>query len=134
MIIRFATLSDTIHVVRSLQNKKIEYNTVEQAKSDIEQKRLLVAVIDNKIVGSIAIVPEPAYSYTALKRLCVYNKKYRGRGIANQLITTATNLTPGPVGATPWANNPATIHLFEKNGFVYQYTFLEKYQFYLKNS
>ena len=134
MIIRFATPSDTIHIVRSLQNKKIEYNTVEQAKNDIKQNRLLIAIIDNKIVGSIAIVPEPVYSYTALKRLCVYNKKYCGKGIANQLIATAASLTPGPVGATPWVSNPATIHLFEKNGFVYQYTFLEKYQFYLKNS
>ena len=134
MIIRFATPSDTIHIIRSLQNKKIEYNTVKQAKNDIEQNRLLIAIIDDKIVGSVAIVPELIYSYTVLKRLCVYNKKYRGKGIANQLIITAMSLTSGPVGATPWANNSTTIHLLEKNGFIYQYTFLEKYQFYLKNS
>ena len=134
MTIRFATANDKIHIIRSLQNKKIEYNTTAQAKTDIENGRLLIAVIDNKIVGSLAIVPEPSYSYTALKRLCVYNKKYRGKGIANQLIATASTFVSGPVGATPWANNPATIHLFEKNGFTYQYTFLENYNFYLKKS
>ena len=134
MTIRFATANDKIHIIRSLQNKKIEYNTTAQAKTDIENGRLLIAIIGNKIVGSLAIVPEPAYHYTALKRLCVYNNKYRGRGIANELIATASALVSGPVGATPWANNPATIHLFEKNGFSYQYTFLENYKFYLKTS
>ena len=134
MIIRYATTADKIHIIRSLQNKKIAYNTTAQAKEDIEKGRLLIAIINEKIVGSLAIVPEPAHRYTALKRLCVYNKKYRGRGIANELITTASALISGPVGATPWANNPATIHLFEKNGFTYQYTFLENYKFYLKTS
>ena len=134
MIIRYATSADKIHIIRSLQNKKIAYNTTAQAKTDIENGRLLIAIIDDKIVGSLAIVPEPAHHYTALKRLCVYNKKYRGRGIANELIATASALVSGPVGATPWANNPATIHLFEKNGFSYQYTFLENYKFYLKTS
>ena len=134
MTIRYATHADKIHIIRSLQNKKIAYNTTVQAKTDIEKGRLLVAILDDKIVGSLAIVPEPAHNYTALKRLCIYNKKYCGKGIANQLIATASALVSGPIGATPWASNPATIHLFEKNGFTYQYTFLENYKFYLKTS
>ena len=134
MDIRYAGAADTIHVVRSLQNKNIAYNTTEQAKEDIAAGRLLVAEIDGRLVGSIAIVPEPNYNYTALKRLCVYNKKDHGKGIANELIKTAASLVNGPVGGTPWTTNPITTHLFEKNGFIYQYTFAEKYQFFLKNS
>jgi len=134
MEIRYATAADAIHVIRSLQNKNIAYNTTAQAKEDITNGRLLVAEIDGRLVGSIAIVPEPNYNYTALKRLCVYNKKDHGKGIANELIKTAAALVDGPVGGTPWNTNPVTTHLFEKNGFVYQYTFSEKYQFFLKNS
>lgn len=131
MEIRFATAADTIHVMRSLQNKHIDYNTPAQAKNDIALGRLIVAVDGNKIVGSIAIVPEEEYQYTAIKRMCVYNKKYRGRGIAKALMEYVCALDLGTIGATPW-DNPATIHLLEKFGFKYQYTFMEHYNFYKK--
>jgi len=131
MEIRKATANDLIHIIRSLQNKDIEYNTTFHAKEDIMNNRLFVAIIDDKIVGSCAIVEETEYNYTAIKRVCVYNKKNCGKGIASALIGYICGLGIDNLGATPW-NNPSMIRVFEKYGFTYQYTFMENYRFYLK--
>ena len=133
MEIRKATATDLVHVIRSLQNKGIDYNTTAQAKADILNNRLFVAIINGKIVGSCAIVEETAYNYTAIKRVCVYNKKNCGKGIASALVAYICGLDLGNLGATPW-NNPGMIRVFEKYGFRYQYTFLENYNFYLKTA
>ena len=133
MEIRKATREDLIHVVRSLQNKGIDYNTTAQAKTDILNNRLYVVVDNNKIIGSCALVEETEYNYTAIKRVCIYNKKNCGKGIASMLIKYICELGIENLGATPW-NNQGMIRVFEKCGFTYQYTFLENYNFYLKTA
>lgn len=133
MEIRKATEKDLIHIVRSLQNKGIDYNTTKQAKEDLRLNRLFVAVDNEKVIGSCAVVPEEKHGYTAIKRLCIYNKKNCGKGIASQLIKYICALDYERLGATPW-DNPPVIKLLEKNGFKYQYTFLEKYNFYLREN
>ena len=40
----------------------------------------------------------------------------------------------GEYGATPWNDNPAMCHIFEKCGFEYQYTFKTFYRFYKKSA
>ena len=134
MEIRFATLEDTLSIVRSLQNKHINYNTPAMVKEDIKNHRLVIAIDNNKIVGQIALVYEPNYAYTSLKRLCVYNNKNRGKGIASALVQFVCETVNTPLGASPWTENTACINLFKKFGFKYQYTYLENYNFYLKNA
>lgn len=134
MEIRFATLEDTLSIVRSLQNKHIDYNTPAMVKEDIKNHRLVIAIDNNKIVGQIALVYEQNYSYTSLKRLCVYNNKNKGKGIASALVQFACETVRTPLGASPWTENTACINLFKKFGFKYQYTYLENYNFYLKNA
>jgi len=134
MIVRFASNKDTLSVIRSIQNKRMDYNTTAQAKQDISLGRLVVVEENGKLLGSCAIVKETKRGYTAIKRVCVYSKKSQGKGVAQALISFVCSLDLGTLGATPWNDNPAMCHIFQKFGFVYQYTFLEYYDFYKKSA
>ena len=134
MIIRFATINDTLHIIRAIQNKKMDYNTTNDIKNDIKNGNLIIAIDNEKILASMAIVYKPHRRYFALMRMCVYNKMSKGKGIASALVDYALSLNLGNYGGTPWDDNPAMIHILEKRGFKYQYTFQEHYKFYLKNA
>lgn len=130
MEIRYATNADTIHIIRAIQNKKMDYNTTNDVKEDISNNRLLIATENGKVLASMAIVYKPHRGYHALMRMCVYSKKSKGKGIAGKLVDYALSLNLGVYGGTPWADNPAMCHILEKRGFKYQYTFKENYKFY----
>lgn len=134
MEIRYATKNDQLSIVRALQNKHMDYNTTADAKKDIAAGRLIVAVENGKILGSVAVVYKAHRGYYAIMRMCVYSKKSKGKGVASALIDFVIALDLGEYGATPWNDNPAMIHIFVKRGFVYQYTFKKNYDFYKKNS
>ena len=130
MEIRYATDKDLIHIIRAIQNKKLEYNTPTHIKEDIKNNRLIIAVDNNKILGQVALVPKDEFNYIGVCRVCVYSKKNMGKGIASALLEYVCNLGIENLGATPWDTNPSMCHLFEKFDFKYQYTFLEHYCFY----
>lgn len=117
MTIRYATFNDTIHIIRAIQNKHFNYNTPSNVREDISANRLIVAEENGKLLGSVAIVYKPHRSYYAIMRLCVYSKQNAGKGIASALIDFILNLALGTYGATPWNDNPAMCHIFEKRGF-----------------
>lgn len=130
MIVRLANKSDYRGVARSLANKNISYISSIHAKNDIENNRLFVMEENGKAIAQCALVYEPLYNYYAIKRLVVYNKKNCGRGIAQQFISFFCAMDLPALGCTPWADNVAMKKLLERNGFVYQYTFMDNYQFY----
>lgn len=130
MTIRIANKSDYKGVARSLANKNISYISSAHAKNDIENNRLFVMEENGKAIAQCALVYEPLYDYYAIKRLVVYNKKNCGRGIAQQFISFFCAMDLPALGCTPWADNVVMKKLLEKNGFVYQYTFMDNYQFY----
>lgn len=132
MTIRFANKNDTIRIIRSIQNKHMDYNTPAHVKADIAAGRLVVIEENGKLLGSCAIVKEEAWDYTAIKRVCVYSSKSRGKGVAQNLIGFVCSLGLGTLGATPWNDNPTMCHIFQKFGFEYQYTFQQYYEFYLR--
>ena len=134
MTIRYATFNDTIRIIRAIQNKHFNYNTPLNVHEDISAGRLIVAEENGKLLGSVAIVYKPHRGYYAIMRLCVYSKQNAGKGIASALIDFILGLALGTYGATPWNDNPAMCHIFEKRGFIYQYTFKEKYRFYKKGA
>lgn len=133
MIIRFATEKDKLSAIRSLQKNQTNYNTVAQLKEDISLNRLIVAENNGKLLAKCALVEETSYNYMAIKRLCVFSKKSKGKGIASALIKYVISLNLGVLGATPWADNEITRHILEKNGFEFQYTFLDNYCFYKRD-
>ena len=133
MTIRYATQADQIHIIRSIQNKHMDFNTVEDVKNDIACGNLIVAEDQGKLLGSIVVKYKPHRNYYAIMRGCVYNKKNYGKRIISTLIDYVLALNLGTYGATPWNDNPAIIKVFQKRGFQYQYTFNEKYDFYKKN-
>lgn len=134
MTIRYATRQDTIRIIRAIQNKHMDYNTTADVREDVEAGRLIVAEENGKLLGSVAVFYKPHRGYHAITRMCVYSKKSRGKGVASALIDYILSLGLGTLGATPWNDNPAMVHIFEKRGFVYQYTFKKNYKFYKKNA
>lgn len=130
MQIRFANENDKLSAIRSLQRNQTPFCTTAQLKEDLSLGRLIVAEENGKLLGSCAIVKEDNWDYTAIKRLIVYSKKSRGKGIADKLIKYVISLNLGVIGGTPWRDNAITRHLFEKNGFEFQYIFMENYCFY----
>lgn len=134
MTIRKATDEDLLYIIEEIKNKAMDYNTAEDVKNDIANNRLFVAVENNVILGSVAVVYKAHRGYYAIMRMCVYHTEYRGKGIATALIQYIISLDLGVYGATPWNDNPAMIHIFIKFGFTYQYTFNKKYEFYKKNA
>ena len=111
MTIRQATEKDTIRIIRAIQNKRMDYNTPADVREDVAAGRLFVVT-----------------------RVCVYSKKSRGKGVASALVDYVLSLGLGEYGATPWNDNPAMCHIFEKRGFEYQYTFKTFYRFYKKSA
>ena len=133
MEIRYATKNDQLSIIRAIQNKHMDYNTPADVKADIAAHRLLIAVDDNgKILGSLAFVYKPHREYTAIMRGCVYSKKSKGKGVMSALVAHIVSMNLGTLGATPWNDNPAMVHIFVKFGFAYQYTFNKNYDFYKK--
>lgn len=132
MTIRKATEKDTIRIIRAIQNKHMDYNTPADVREDVKNGVLFVAEENGKLLGSMVVFYKPHRDYYAITRGCVYSKKSRGKGIASALVDYILSLDLGVYGATPWDDNPAMCHIFEKRGFVYQYTFKENYKFYKK--
>jgi RimJ/RimL family protein N-acetyltransferase len=134
MTIRKATEKDTIRIIRAIQNKRMDYNTPADVREDVKNGVLFVAEENGKLLGSMVVFYKPHRGYYAITRGCVYSKKSRGKGVASALVDYILSLDLGVYGATPWNDNPAMCHIFEKRGFVYQYTFKENYKFYKKSA
>lgn len=134
MEIRKATKNDYIHLVRATQNKRLEYLTAAHIKDDITNCRCYIAVENEKPIAMISLVYDKTYNYNAMKRLCVFRKENRGRGITKYLISyLMANVAPDPIGCTPWEDNIVMRHILEEMGFELQYIFSEKWCFYLKD-
>jgi RimJ/RimL family protein N-acetyltransferase len=134
MTVRFAMPADTIRIIRAIQNKRMDYNTPQDVREDVNAGRLIVAEENGKLLGSVAIVYKAHRGYYAIMRMCVYAKTGTGKGVASALVDYVLALGLGTYGATPWNDNPAMIHIFVKRGFEYQYTFKKNYDFYKKNA
>lgn len=134
MVIRYATKQDTIRIIRAIQNKRMDYNTPADVRADVEAGQLLVAEENGKLLGSVAVFYKPHRGYHAITRMCVYSKRSAGKGVASALIDYILSLGYETLGATPWEENAAMCHIFEKRGFVYQYTFKKNYRFYKKSA
>lgn len=132
MMIRQATTNDTIHVVRSLQNKRIEYATTAMAKADISNSRMYLLEEDGKIVAMCSVVYDNHYDYYAIKRVVVFNKKNCGKGYASSLISYVSSLGFSSIGCTPWIDNISMQKLLIKLGFHFEYLFNNCWTFYKK--
>lgn len=134
MIIRTAEPTDYKRIALALRNKRIDYITPAQAREDIQKRRLYVVEDNGVVIAQCALVYEPDYSYHAIKRLVIYNRKNCGRGIAQQFISYFCAMNLPALGCTPWSDNQIMKKLLTKNGFEYQYTFLENYEFFIKRA
>ena len=132
MYIRLATEADYNYISHALARKAIDYIRPSQAKEDIANSQLYVIIENEKPIAQCALVAETAYNYTAMKRMVIYRKENCGRGLADMLIEHFSSMNLA-IGATPWTENERIKHILRKHGFEYQYTFSEKYEFFLKN-
>lgn len=133
MELRKATETDWIKIFNAICHKeKISFCTPTQLFYDLEAGREYIVVEGNKILATVSLVEEPDYKYTAIKRLCIFNKKNYGKGIARFALREVQRMVSGRIGATPWEDNFAMRHILESEGFVLQYTFNEVWCFYVK--
>lgn len=132
MTIRQATAADLKSITCALRNKNIFYNTPAQAREDVRQNRLFVLENDGALVAQCALVFDTKRQEYYMKRLCVYNKKRASGGTAQMFIDFFLSLGVASLSVTPWDDNKAMIHILEKNGFEFQYRFLENYLYYKK--
>ena len=131
MEIRKATTADVKTLTRKLQNKRIEYNTVEMMKKDVKEKCLWLLIDNNTIIASCAVVPTNFY-WMGVKRLVTYNKKNYGKGYARKLLETVTADPKQVYCITPWDDNEPMKHLVKKIGFSFKYKFNGNWCCYLK--
>ena len=134
MKIRLAETTDYKRIAMALRNKNIEYITPAHAREDIANRRLYVVEADGMIIAQCALVEEPAHHYHAINRLVIYNRKNCGRGIAQRFIRYFCAMDLPALGCTPWSDNKTMKHLLSRNGFEYQYTFLNCYEFFVKRA
>jgi len=128
------TPDEMAKIERAVALKKLPYCTTAQVATDhYEYDRLYVVAEGEKILAILSLVPEKEYGYTAIKRLCVLNKKNRGKGIARFALHEIQKVVKGRIGGTPWIDNAPVRHLFETEGFILQYIFKEKWCFYAKD-
>ena len=107
----------------------LDYNTVGQAKSDLENGFLYAVIDDNVLVANFSLVPEIDHGYTAFKRLAVYRQNC---GIADFIFKYICGNIVGTIGCTPWASNKKMLHLLDKHDFKYQFTVCERYLVYTR--
>lgn len=131
MHIRLATENDIPYITHALAPKRIDYIKPSQAREDIKAQRLYVIELEGKPIAQCSLVEETEFGYTAMKRMTVYNKSLKVKGIADLFISYFAKFNK-PIGATPWTENTRMKYILTKNGFKYQYTFAEKYEFFLK--
>ena len=132
MYITLATSEHINYITHALAPKRIDYIKPSQVKEDIKQGRLYIIIHEGKPIAQCALVEETNHNYTAMKRMVIYRKDNKAHGIADMFIKYFSQLDCA-IGATPWTENEKIKYILRKNGFEYQYTFLEKYEFFLKN-
>lgn len=133
MELRKANKKDLMKVCHAVGYKtNLPYIRTEDVVSDFLYERLYVVVEEKKVLATLSLVEEPSYGYTAIKRLCILNKKNCGKGIARFAIHEVQRIVMGKIGATPWDDNLPMRHLLETEGFHLEYVFSEKWCFYSK--
>lgn len=133
MEIRKARQADYIHIVRSIQRKRIDYITPAHVQQDIESEQQFVMVDGVRVIAILSLVYDQEHGYYAMKRLLIPNRKNCGKGYAQMMLRFVSAQAQGKVGCTPWADNLAMRHTLEKLGFSLEYIFSEKWCFYSKN-
>ena len=132
MKIRLATQTDVYKIRNAVRRKNLLYCTPYQIADDFTNKRLYCVYEGDKVLATLSLVEEPEYGYTAVKRLCILNKKNQGKGIARFALHEIQKVVNGRIGATPWMDNGAVRHILEMEGFVLQYVFNERWCYYAK--
>lgn len=133
MELRKANELDFVRIHSAVCRKNLSYCTHYHIAEDWYKDRLYAVVDGDKVLATLSLVEEPEYGYTAIKRLCILNKKNQGKGIARFAVHEIQKIVDGRIGATPWEDNTAVRHILEVEGFVLQYVFNERWCFYAKN-
>lgn len=132
MELRKASTMDWVRVFNAVCHKHIDYITPDQTFDDFKTDRLYVVAEGSKVYATVSLVEEPNYGYTAIKRLCILNKRNYGKGIARFALRELQKVVNGRIGATPWMDNIAMRNLLESEGFIMGYTFNTIWCYYWK--
>jgi len=132
MELRKANELDFARIHSAVCRKNLSYCKHYHIAEDWYKDRLYAVVDGDRVLATLSLVEEPEYGYTAIKRLCILNKKNCGKGIARFALRSVQGLVSGRIGATPWEDNIAMRKLLESEGFELVYKFCENWCFYAK--
>ena len=128
-----AKVMDWVRINNAVCRKHIDFCTPTQIWDDFKEGRLYAVKEGDKVLATVSLVEEQEYGYTAVKRLCILNKKNCGKGIARFTLHEIQKQVQGRIGATPWDTNNKMRHLLESEGFKLAYVFDDKWCFYVKS-
>lgn len=84
--------------------------------------KIIYADFNNEIIGVIFIYMNDYIEYKSYIPLLSVHKKYSGKGVAQKLLTFATNLafenSMKTIIVKTWKSNLPAINLYLKNGFI----------------
>lgn len=132
MELRKANELDFVRIHSAVCRKNLSYCTHYHVAEDYMHDRLYAVIEGNKVLATVSLVEEPDYRYTAVKRLCILNKKNCGKGIARFALHEIQKKVKGKIGATPWEDNIAVRHILEAEDFKMEYKFNGHWCFYSK--
>lgn len=132
MELRKANELDFIKIHNAVCQKNLSYCKHYHIVEDWGKDRLYAVAEGDKVFATVSLVEEPNYGYTAVKRLCILNKKNQGKGIARFALHEIQRIVKGRIGATPWDDNHKMCHLLESEGFKMEYKFMGHWCFYVK--
>ena len=132
MELRKANELDFVRIHSAVCRKNLSYCKHYHVVEDWYKDRLYAVVDGDRVLATVSLVEESDYGYTAVKRLCILNKKNQGRGIARFALHEIQKEVKGRIGGTPWVDNQKMCHLFESEGFKLQYVFNKCWCFYMK--
>ena len=132
MELRKANELDFVRIHSAVCRKHISFCTHCDIAEDYLHDRLYAVVDGDRVLATVSLVEESEYGYTAVKRLCILNKKNQGRGIARFALHEIQKQVKGNIGATPWEDNSKMRYLLESEGFHLVYKFNTVWCFYIK--
>lgn len=135
-IVKRVDFNDLRKILPLVRDSRIPYITDWHMLKDFfgdDDAQLYILYNNDKPGAIVTTIYDSQYNYLAIKRLLSFTAR---KGYATRLLLAIISRAQfsgiSSIGCTPWDDNSTMIHLVNKLGFNYQYSFQKKWTFYKK--
>lgn len=135
-MVKKVEFNDLRKILPLVRDSRISYITDWHTLKDFlgdDGAQLYILYNNNQPGAIVTTIYDNNYNYLAIKRLLSFTKR---KGYATRLLSAIVSKAQcagiNSIGCTPWNDNSAMIHLVNKLGFDYQYSFQKNWRFYKK--